>query len=137
MNRLTRDETAEPISRDQIIRREKGQGNTDCSVPLTSSRIDSLVRLILALAICVTIHTTCRRRKKILCRVRLPTNKLVKVLRSIIATASKPARWIHQSENRITQPREYVRHLILVTLTLFTIRPTRFLWLLVMVCLCS
>ena len=64
MNRLARDETAEPVSRDQIIRREKGQGNTDCSVPLTSSRIDSLVRLILALAICVTIHTTCRRRKK-------------------------------------------------------------------------
>ena len=27
MNRLTRDGTAEPISRDQILRRERGQGN--------------------------------------------------------------------------------------------------------------
>ena len=27
MSRLTRDETAEPISRDQILRRERGQGN--------------------------------------------------------------------------------------------------------------
>ena len=27
MSRLTRDETAEPVSRDQIISRERGQGN--------------------------------------------------------------------------------------------------------------
>ena len=27
MNRLTRDGTAEPVSRDQILRRERGQGN--------------------------------------------------------------------------------------------------------------
>ena len=27
MNRLTRDRTAEPVSRDQILRRERGQGN--------------------------------------------------------------------------------------------------------------
>ena len=27
MSRLTRDETAEPVSRDQIFRRERGQGN--------------------------------------------------------------------------------------------------------------
>ena len=27
MSRLTRDGTAEPISRDQILRRERGQGN--------------------------------------------------------------------------------------------------------------
>ena len=27
MSRLTRDETAEPVSRDQILRRERGQGN--------------------------------------------------------------------------------------------------------------
>ena len=27
MGRLTRDETAKPISRDQILRRERGQGN--------------------------------------------------------------------------------------------------------------
>ena len=29
MSRLTRDRTAEPISRDQILRRERGQGNID------------------------------------------------------------------------------------------------------------
>ena len=29
MSRLTRDGTAEPISRDQILRRERGQGNID------------------------------------------------------------------------------------------------------------
>ena len=28
MSRLTRDGTAEPVSRDQILRRERGQGNT-------------------------------------------------------------------------------------------------------------
>ena len=27
MNRLARDGTAEPVSRDQILRRERGQGN--------------------------------------------------------------------------------------------------------------
>ena len=27
MNRLTQDGTAEPVSRDQILRRERGQGN--------------------------------------------------------------------------------------------------------------
>ena len=28
MSRLKRDETAEPVSRDQILRRERGQGST-------------------------------------------------------------------------------------------------------------
>ena len=34
MSRLTRDETAEPVSRDQILRRERRQGNINspCSV---------------------------------------------------------------------------------------------------------
>ena len=34
MSRLTRDGTAEPVSRDQILRRERGQGNIifPCSV---------------------------------------------------------------------------------------------------------
>ena len=29
MSRLTRDGTAEPVSRDQILRRERGQGDSD------------------------------------------------------------------------------------------------------------
>ena len=39
MSRLTRDGTAEPVSRDQILRRERGQGNVHFPVQLTTSRI--------------------------------------------------------------------------------------------------
>ena len=46
MSRLTRDGTAEPVSRDQIIRRERGQGIFLFAVQLTTSRVDSLTRLI-------------------------------------------------------------------------------------------
>ena len=50
--------TAEPVSRDQILRRERGQGNILIfPVQLTTSRIGNLTRLIHTLAICVTIHT--------------------------------------------------------------------------------
>ena len=65
MSRLTRDGTAEPVSRrDQIIRRERGQEKnifkTFFSVQLTTSRIGNLTQLILTLAICndhTNIHT--------------------------------------------------------------------------------
>ena len=41
MSRLTRDGTAEPVSRDQILRRERGQGKLNFSpVQLTTSRIE-------------------------------------------------------------------------------------------------
>ena len=58
MSRLTRDGTAEPVSRDQILRRERGQGNIIFPVQLTTSRIGNLTRLIhtLNMCICVTIH---------------------------------------------------------------------------------
>ena len=57
MSRLTRDGTAdEPVSRDQILRRERGQGNIIFPVQLTTSRIGNLTRLILALNRCVTIQ---------------------------------------------------------------------------------
>ena len=59
MSRLARDGTTEPVSRDQILRRERGQGNIIFSVQRTTSRIGNLTRLILTLAICVTIHN-CR-----------------------------------------------------------------------------
>ena len=57
MSRLTRDGTAEPVSRDQIFRRERGQGNIHfpCSA-LTTCKIGNLIRLIHTLAICVTIR---------------------------------------------------------------------------------
>ena len=52
MSRLTRDGTAEPVSRDQILRRERGQGNIHFPCQLTTSRIGNLTRLIHTLAIC-------------------------------------------------------------------------------------
>ena len=47
MNRLARDGTAEPVSRDQILMRERGQENNNFSVQLNTSRIANLnTRLI-------------------------------------------------------------------------------------------
>ena len=57
MSRLMRDGTAESVSRDQIFRRERGQGILTSPVQLTTSRIGNLTRLVHTLAICVTIHT--------------------------------------------------------------------------------
>ena len=58
MSRLTRDGTAEPVSRDQILRHERGQGNIHffCSADHVQDwqpyPVDPYT-----LAICVTIHT--------------------------------------------------------------------------------
>ena len=57
MGRLTRDGTAELVSRDQILRRERGQETFVFPVQLTTSRIGNLIRLIHTLAICVTLYT--------------------------------------------------------------------------------
>ena len=46
MSRLTRDGTAEPVSRDQIPRHARGQGNIIFHVQLTTSKIGNLNRLI-------------------------------------------------------------------------------------------
>ena len=57
MSRLTRDGTAERVSRDQILRHERGQGKIFIfPVQLTTSTTGNLTRLIHTLAICVTIH---------------------------------------------------------------------------------
>ena len=56
MSRLTRDGTAEPVSRDQILRHARGQGNIIFSVQLTTSRIGNLTRLIHTLLYAMTIH---------------------------------------------------------------------------------
>ena len=58
MSRLTRDGTAEPISRDQILRHARGQGNIVFPVQLTTSRIGNLTRLIHTLLYVMTIHTS-------------------------------------------------------------------------------
>ena len=52
MSRLTRDGTGEPVSRDQILRRERGQGNIHFHCLADKSRIGNLTRLIFPLAIC-------------------------------------------------------------------------------------
>ena len=57
MSRLTRDKTAEPVSRDQILRHARGQGNIIFPVQLTTSRIGNLTRLIHSLLHVMTIHT--------------------------------------------------------------------------------
>ena len=57
MSRLTRDGTAEPVSRDQILRHAQGQGNIIFPVQLTTSRIGNLTRLIHTLLYVMTIHT--------------------------------------------------------------------------------
>ena len=57
MSRLTRDGTAEPVSRDQILRHARGQGNIIFPVQMTTSRIGNLTRLIHTLLYVMTIHT--------------------------------------------------------------------------------
>ena len=46
--RLTRDRTAEPVSRDQILRRERGEGNIHilCSADHELSGVSNLTQLI-------------------------------------------------------------------------------------------
>ena len=44
MSGLTQNETAEPVSRDQIPRRERGQENIIFPVQLTTFRIGNLTR---------------------------------------------------------------------------------------------
>ena len=58
MGRLTRDGTAEPVSRDQILRHARGQGNIIFPVQLTASRIGNRIRLIHTLLYVMTIHTS-------------------------------------------------------------------------------
>ena len=54
MSRLTRDGTAEPVLRDQILRHARGQGNIIFPVQLTTSRIGNLIHTLLYV---MTIHT--------------------------------------------------------------------------------
>ena len=56
MSRLARDETAEPVLRDQILGREQGQGNIDFPCSANTSRIGNLTRWIHMLAIRVTMY---------------------------------------------------------------------------------
>ena len=64
MSRMTRDGTAEPISRDQILRHARGQGNVIFPVQLTTSRIGNLTRLIHTLLYVMIIHTHDQRSQQ-------------------------------------------------------------------------
>ena len=58
VSKLTRDGTAETVSRDQIPRREREQRELFIfPVQLTTTRIGNHTRFILTLANCATIHT--------------------------------------------------------------------------------
>ena len=57
MSRLTRDGTAEPVSRDQILKHARGQGNISFPFQLTTSRIGNLTRSIHTLLYVMNIHT--------------------------------------------------------------------------------
>ena len=57
ISRLTRDGTAETVSRDQILRRERGREIFIFPVQLITSRIGDLIRLIVLLLCVMTIHT--------------------------------------------------------------------------------
>ena len=57
MSRLTWDGTAEPVSRDQILKRERGREKIIFPVQLTMRRIGNLTRLIHTLLYVMTIHT--------------------------------------------------------------------------------
>ena len=57
MNRLTRDGNAEPVSRDQVLRYERGQGNIN--LPYSADHVQDWQPYPVDpySAICVTIHT--------------------------------------------------------------------------------
>ena len=58
---LTRNETAEPVSRDQMLRRKRGQGNFNFpGVQLTTSRIGYHTRLMPSLLYAMKMHTVHR-----------------------------------------------------------------------------
>ena len=78
MSRLTRDGTAEPISRDQILRHARGQGNIIFPVQLTTSRIGNLTRLIHTLLYVMTIHTYIHMRKELILMLK---SKIVRKFR--------------------------------------------------------
>ena len=64
---MSRDRTAESVSRDQILRHERNGYREIFIFPvqLTTSRIDNLTRLILILATCVTIHRVQHRTSQL------------------------------------------------------------------------
>ena len=63
MRRLTRDGTAEPVSRDQVVSHARGQGNIIFPVQLTTSTIGNLTRLIHTL---LCVYSQCSHQKPLI-----------------------------------------------------------------------
>ena len=57
MSRLTRDGIAEPVSRDQILRHERGQGNINFPCSADHEQDWQPYPVDHTLAVCVTIHS--------------------------------------------------------------------------------
>ena len=80
MSRLTRDGTTEPVSRDQILRRERGQRNTNYPCSADHEQVGHLTRLIITLTQCDDhIHTYSRPVQRL--RGGRGCNNFVPVLR--------------------------------------------------------
>ena len=75
MSEFKRNGTTEPVSLDRFLRRERGQGNLNFPVHLTTSRIGNLTRLIDVLvkglilgildAVCLLILPVCVRAETV------------------------------------------------------------------------
>ena len=95
MSRLTRDGTAEPVSRDQILSHARGQGNIIFPVQLTTSRIGNLTRLIHTLLYVMTIRTYIHTYCPEWCAASISYNKSPKkvITRSFLALG-----WLHEDK---------------------------------------
>ena len=82
MSRITRGGTAEPVSRDQIVRREWGQGKYISLVQLTTSRIGNHARLIYTL-LYEKMHNACTVWRKAVLVLNIYYIKCTRVLRDM------------------------------------------------------
>ena len=84
MSRVTRDGTAEPASQDQILRRERGQGNNDFSCPADHEQDWQPYPVeYFPLLYVMTIHTyICVHKQQKSCtpRVKAPVNSIYVLL---------------------------------------------------------
>ena len=73
MSKLTRGGTAEPVTRNQILRRKREEGNICFPVQRTKTRVGNLTRLVHTLLYAMTIHTRSRVTQIVLTNVDVDT----------------------------------------------------------------
>ena len=95
MSRLTRDGTAEPVSRDHILRRERGQRNVHFTYSAeTTNRIENLTQLIRTLLKVLTTVYNVTQALLLVCVVALRVQSTfceAEVYRWIILSSSQPS----------------------------------------------